>query len=122
MPKVSYWPPGAPQEVTVSAFLKAFETVGCAQCKDGKLDKGFEKVALYARKTASGLIPTHASRQLPNGTWTSKLGPLQDVEHNKSVHVNGPVYGGVVHYMKRPETNPTPAQPNEEQPNPSHYI
>ena len=101
MPKVSYWPPGAPSEVTVPAFLKAFETVGYVQCKDGKLEKGFEKIALYARKTLSGLVPTHASRQLPDGKWTSKLGPLEDVEHHKPAHVNGPGYGGVVQYMKR---------------------
>jgi hypothetical protein len=102
-PRVSYWPPGVPSEVTVAAFLNAFESVGYVQCKDGKLEKGFQKIALYAKKTLlSGMVPTHAARQLPDGKWTSKLGRLEDIEHYKPAHVNGPVYGGIVHYMKRP--------------------
>jgi hypothetical protein len=107
MPQVSYWPPGAPSEVTVPAFLKAFETVGYVQCADGKHEKGFEKVALYAKKTPSGLVPTHASRQLADGRWTSKMGKLEDIEHSKPANVCGTVYGAIVHYMKRPLSQAT---------------
>jgi hypothetical protein len=87
--------------VTVAAFLKAFESVGYVRCKNGKLEKGFEKIALFAKKATSGLEPTHAARQLPDGKWTSKLGKLEDIEHNKPSHVSGPAYGDAVHYMKR---------------------
>jgi hypothetical protein len=38
----------------------------------------FEKIALYADKNG---LPSHAARQLPSGTWTSKLGPMEDIEH-----------------------------------------
>jgi hypothetical protein len=102
-PATGFWPAGVPREETVAAFLQAFGTVGYAQCKDGKLEDGFEKVALYANKMPWGqVVPTHAARQLPNGKWTSKLGPLEDIEHKKPADVNGPIYGGIVHYMKRP--------------------
>src|SRR6266849_7324533 len=102
-PPVSYWPPGVPREVTIAAFLQAFGTVGYVQCKDGKLEAGFEKIALYANRMPWGeIVPTHAARQLPDGKWTSKLGTLEDIEHKKPADVNGPIYGGVVHYMQRP--------------------
>lgn len=120
MPKVSYWPPEAPSELTISAFEKAFQSVGYASCKDGKPEEGFEKIALYAKKTPSGPIPTHAARQLAGGKWTSKMGPLQDIEHHKPGHVTGPVYGAVVGYMKRRLQDPLttaedagPSQANE---------
>lgn len=46
-------------------------------------------------------IPTHAARQLPNGRWTSKLGFLEDIEHD--LHdVAGEAYGTVVVLLKRP--------------------
>src|SRR5262245_58879428 len=92
-PPVTYWPPEAPSEETLAAFIKAFETRGYTVCKDGKLEKGFEKVALYAKKTKDGSVPTHAARQLPDGKWTSKLGKYEDVEHRGPAHVTGPVYG-----------------------------
>jgi hypothetical protein len=101
-PKVNYWPPGVPEELTVAAFVRAFETEGYRECKDGKLEAGFEKVAIYTKKTIAGEVPTHASRQLPDGKWTSKMGRLEDIEHNKPAHVTGPAYGGIALYMKRP--------------------
>ena len=65
---------------------------------DGALPKaGFEKIALFALLE----VPKHASRQLPSGRWTSKLGEMEDVEHD--LHdLTGMVYGSVVLVMKRP--------------------
>ena len=83
--------------------MQAFETRGYAQCKNGKLEPGFEKVAIYANRMPWGdVIPTHAARRLTDGRWTSKMGSFEDVAHEQPADVNGPVYGGVVHYMKRP--------------------
>jgi hypothetical protein len=46
-------------------------------------------------------VPKHAARQLPDGRWTSTLGPGEDLEH--ALHdLKGMVYGSVVLVLKRP--------------------
>ena len=95
----SYWPPGAPREVTLAAFIEAFRLLAYRECDDGSLEEGYQKIALYAN--ASGM-PTHAARQLPDGAWTSKLGVLEDIVHATVNDVNGDLYGAPVQFMRRP--------------------
>jgi hypothetical protein len=62
-------------------------------------------VALYALEET----PTHASRQLSSGWWSSKLGPSIDIEHATPGAVAGGVYGEVVAILSRkrqPEQTP----------------
>lgn len=92
-----YWPEGVAKEETIEAFADAFAALGYKKCNDASSEDGFEKVAIYAK----GPHPTHAARQLSNGKWTSKLGPLEDIEHSKPDDVGGPVYGVAVLFMKR---------------------
>jgi hypothetical protein len=92
-----YWPSGIVRERTLAAFLQAFGTVGYSPCPDGSLEPGWEKIAIYA--THEG--PTHAARQLPNGRWTSKLGPDDDIEHALE-GLESPLYGSVVQFARRP--------------------
>jgi len=100
--KPYFWPPEAPREATIEAFVRAFETLGYAVCADGSLELGIEKLAIFARTDPAGnLVATHAARQLPNGRWTSKLGPLEDIEHLRPEDVNGPTYGAPLRYMSR---------------------
>ena len=100
--KYGSWPPGVLREVTLSAFLAAFGTLGYEECQDGILEVGHEKVALFAKRDDSGvLVPTHAAKQLCDGQWTSKLGPSEDIEHKKPEDVNGPSYGAPVRFMRR---------------------
>jgi hypothetical protein len=94
-----YWPPGAPRQRTVEAFVKAFETKGCEVCKNADLEEEFEKIAIYADGSGIG---THVARQLKNGEWTSKIGDFQDIEHSSLKCLNGPCYGSPVAYMRRP--------------------
>ena len=99
--KEYFWPQGVPREVTLSAFLAAFETLGYDECQDSALEEGYEKVALFARSDGKGdLVPTHAAKQLSNGYWTSKLGSLDDIEHIKLEDINGPAYGAPVRFMR----------------------
>jgi hypothetical protein len=65
---------------------------------NASLEPGFEKVALYA---FNFLAYTHAARQIPNGKWTSKLGKMQDIEHDTPEDVAEGVYGEVARIMKR---------------------
>ncbi|MBX9582766.1 MAG: hypothetical protein K2X87_20870 [Gemmataceae bacterium] len=93
-PAVAYWPPSAPQEVTLPAFVAAFATLGYSPCPDGVVEPGYGKVALYTL----GGVPTHAARQLPDGRWSSKLGNWYDIAHA----LDGPVYGSPALFLRRP--------------------
>jgi hypothetical protein len=93
-----YWPTGIAHEVSLSAFVAAFATLGYLSTENEFAEPGWERIALFA--VAEGL-PTHAARQLPNGRWTSKLGKLADIEHD--LHdLAGTEYGTVVQIMKQP--------------------
>ncbi|MGB7414023.1 MAG: hypothetical protein WA902_07425 [Thermosynechococcaceae cyanobacterium] len=58
---------------------EAYETLGFITCKNGDLKVNTEKLAIiYAGPDER---PIHVARQLPNGLWISKLGRLEDIEH-----------------------------------------
>jgi hypothetical protein len=92
-----HWPDGIPREETMAAFLAVFALLGYVPCDEAAAEERVEKVALFA--TADG-VPTHAARQLQNGRWTSKLGELDDIEHDLQ-DVSGDLYGTVVRVLKR---------------------
>jgi hypothetical protein len=94
--ELAYWPLGVPREETLSSFVSLIEQIGFERCADASLEAGFEKIALYA----DGDRPTHAARQLETGAWTSKLGPLEDIEHSLNGLV-GEHYGAVTSIFKR---------------------
>lgn len=99
----AYWPDGAPREVTLPAFIAAYQTLGYEVCVGPLLESGMEKIAIYGVPSFDGTIsPTHASRQLSSGMWTSKMGAHEDISHIDAHHVNGPLYGQVACYMSRP--------------------
>jgi len=94
----TFWPTGVPRAVTLEAFHDAFATLGYQTYASEEPELGFEKIALFANDKGE---PKHAARQLPNGRWTSKLGKMEDIEHD--LHdLTGTVYGSVVLVMKRP--------------------
>jgi hypothetical protein len=95
-PDSAFWPPGVPRLETLDTFRQAFATLGYEICDDGRPEPGYEKIALFAL----GGLPKHAARQLPNGRWTSKLGPMEDIEHELGA-LTGSVYGSVAFLMKR---------------------
>lgn len=95
-----YWPPGVVREETVEACRQAFETRGFEICPSAQLEPGFMKVAIYA----SGEELTHAARQLPSGTWTSKLGDLEDIEHDTLEALECQEYGKPVLIMRKAST------------------
>ena len=98
-----YWPAGAAREESLGAFAAAFALLGYLPCDNETLELDVEKVAFFA---GADSIPTHAARQLPSGRWTSKLGFLEDIEHDLH-HVAGDVYGTVAVVLKRPTLPPS---------------
>jgi hypothetical protein len=94
----AFWPAGVAREETILAFQEAFATLGYFLCDGEELEPGFEKIALFADDQG---IPSHAARQVPKGSWTSKIGELEDIEH--ALHdLEGTEYGTVVQILKRP--------------------
>jgi hypothetical protein len=93
-----YWPEGIPYTKTIEAFAQAFATEGYRPCVDGHLEKGIEKVALFALPNGE---PRHAARQLEDGTWTSKIGEDVDVCHNSLEGMSGINYGHPVMFFQR---------------------
>ncbi len=92
-----YWPDTVAREETLAAFVAAFAELGFALCDDSQLEEGYEKIAIYASQDGT---PTHVARQLDSGLWSSKLGQLQDIQHQLE-DLAGNLYGHVVHFLKR---------------------
>jgi hypothetical protein len=95
---IYYWPPDVPRSETLAAFLRAYEILGYSRCHDANTEEGFEKVALYIGPNGK---PTHAARQLPSGSWTSKLGQLEDIEHRSLESLINSPYGSIAVILKR---------------------
>jgi hypothetical protein len=97
-----YWPDGVPRELTLAAFIQAYQSIGYVPCESVEFEPTFQKVAIYTRDDGQpdGGQPTHVARQLPNGKWTSKMGELEDIEHELD-GLRGFYYGDVAHILKR---------------------
>lgn len=78
-------------------FIEAFVTLGYATTATGDPESDLEKVAIFAFEG----IPTHMARQLPNGSWTSKLGSMEDISHDDINSLCGSDYGEVVAFLQR---------------------
>lgn len=98
-----YWPQGVRRDPSPEAFEEAFATLGFSPTQDESLEPGVEKVAFFVKP--DGLV-SHAARQLPNGRWTSKLGPIEDIEHDSLRAVEGQEYGTLGFVMARPRQVP----------------
>jgi len=94
----AFWPPNVRREVTIEAFIEAYELLGYNVADSAGLEDGYSKVAIYVKDDE----PSHAARQLPNGKWTSKLGPNVDIEHDTLDGLHGDEYGVVSVIMKKP--------------------
>jgi hypothetical protein len=96
-----HWPwPAHPLDESLDELRRVFEALGFRECLSADLVPGVEKVALYADVYGY----THAARQLENGTWTSKLGNEEDIEHDAPEVVAGGIYGRVALLMSRPSS------------------
>lgn len=103
-PPFSFWPAGVQREESVASFIEAFATLGYQVTESGGHDPHFERVAIFASNDG---VPTHMARQLPDGSWTSKLGQLEDIAHRDVAGVTGVDYGAVAAFLQRPRPTPT---------------
>lgn len=94
---VCYWPSEIPRKYSVEAYRAAYESIGYNEISKENLESGYQKVTIFSKAG----IPTHASRQLESGYWTSKIGRNVDIEHNLQ-GVCGDSYGNVEIILKKP--------------------
>jgi hypothetical protein len=90
-------------EDTIEGWISAYRTLGYTPSTSANLEPGLEKIAIFADHD----FPLHVARQLPNGFWTSKLGPQEDVEHELT-GLEGDEYGRVVTLLARPRQQKQP--------------
>ena len=80
-----YWPPAVPRDPTIQGLAKLFRWLGFKKCGSPRLERGYQKVALYGKRGEW----QHAALQMPNGRWRSKLGYLALIEHDTPNGVAG---------------------------------
>jgi hypothetical protein len=104
-----YWPPNAPLDDDVDAFIQAFSAIGYRPCDSREFEFGYQKVAIYASYDRRVL---HMARQhLLGRGWLSKLGQMEDISHYNLKCLEGdpsPIeaalgssYGRVTQILKR---------------------
>ena len=89
--------PNAPCFATVAAAVQLLEAQGFEKCANTDGEDGWEKVAIYGNLQGY----THAARQLESHKWSSKIGKLEDIDHDSLDDLAGDAYGQVVQVMKR---------------------
>ena len=95
MEEDQYWPTLLPDDTKIETFIQFFEHEGFVLCESD--DKDDAMICLYEKDGSC----THAARKLPNGLWTSKLGPLNDIQHSLPHSLEGDIYGKVYCYMRK---------------------
>jgi hypothetical protein len=93
-----YWFPGVPRKWDESTIKSIFELHGYSLAGSYDLEPGYEKVVFYSDENGE---PQHFARQLPSGKWTSKMGNLNDIEHDSLDLIAASIYGNPGIVLKR---------------------
>jgi hypothetical protein len=94
-----FWPVGAPfYNHRIDSLVRIFERMGYVLCESAEHEPEYQKIAIYG----VGDQYTHVARQLQeNGTWTSKLGAEDDINHATLEALADGEYGRVARIMRR---------------------
>ncbi len=93
----SFWPSGVAKGDELEAIIQLYLDKGYEKCASGESEEEYKKVAIYVKEDS----PSHASLQLESGRWTSKLGSLQDIEHDTLEVLEGEEYGKATILLKK---------------------
>jgi hypothetical protein len=101
------WPPNIDRAETVAAFVEFYCACGFEVCADASPEPEYEKVVIFV---LDGAV-SHAALQLPDGSWTSKIGDLADIMHRTLDAAGGGLNGKPVQALKRKRTGRPPPLP-----------
>lgn len=90
-----YWPDNAPRDYNISSYQKAYEAIGFVLSEETSANPESTTIALFS-KDGQG---SHASRQIADDEWTSKLGKNVDISHSLRA-LCGKCYGVVSIFMR----------------------
>lgn len=92
-----WWPDHLPRDGSLEVLVRFFGEAGYSlAATDDGFSPSFERVAIFGDEEG----PTHAALELPDGSWTSKLGMSEDIRHADLGVLTG--YGPVVALLRRP--------------------
>jgi hypothetical protein len=98
----AYWPRDTASDVGIDEYLWLFGSEGFIHCSSPALEKGVEKIAIYAFRDRF----RHVAYQRVDGRWSSKLGMTFDVWHAEPGALRGgAITGDVVALMQRPRVD-----------------
>ncbi|MFM7150244.1 MAG: hypothetical protein ACKO23_10420 [Gemmataceae bacterium] len=105
------WPAQPGQSITFDDFDRFYAKFGYKRTKemDFSLEEGHDKIVLYGKVNDTNfLVPTHAARQMADGSWTSKLGKLPRIRHLHPEDLDGDSYGTpyIVYIRPKPKVLP----------------
>ncbi len=85
---------------TLENFIENYAHIGYTEITESsELEPEYEKIAIYVNDEGE---PAHAARQQDDGTWTSKLGIIDDIEHRTLECLENDIYEKVKVILKRP--------------------
>ena len=93
-----YWPSWATRSASIESLQEVFAGLGFVECNDGSSEPGYQKIALCE----DGGEYQHASIQMPNGAWRSKMGEGPVIEHQSPSSLAGGPYGDPTVFMRKP--------------------
>ena len=92
-----YWPSEVTGTDELATLVQLYLDEGYEKCENGEPEEGHKKVAIYVKEDR----PKHAALQLESGRWTSKLGNMQDIEHDTLEVLEGQEYGKATVFLKK---------------------
>jgi len=92
-----YWPFETITIDPLENMLAGYLENGYEKCDSPDLEAGFKKVAIYVGPEG----PRHAALQLESGKWTSKLGNLEDIQHDTLECLESEAYGKAVVFLRK---------------------
>jgi hypothetical protein len=96
---VVWWPPEVIEGLQIDCLIALFEHHGYSKCESHEHEEGYRKIAIYINEDTKEW--THASRELLDGCWTSKLGQSNDIQHGTPFTIENDDYGKVFCFMKK---------------------
>lgn len=95
-----YWPVDPPPaDLRPDSFIAAFESLGFEVCSNPDYERGYSKIAFFVRHDGD-VVHIALQPSDRNGRWKSKLGELEDIEHELHA-LGGDSYGRPQVFMKR---------------------